>query len=238
MIEENKIPEEDISLEAIPANEESHMYETESFDDDYESSGLLTEEKYEVPESADAFVNTSEGKIVNKEDLTHFDMIKAIAKENGTELKEPARNCDHCYERGYEGIDVQTKMPIPCRCLFRGRNAEADEAYDSSKMNKKISRTQKRKMSHSLKKYFKIQRKVMKKRLDDGKPFTSEDDKEENKPSNQLINKVLKEYLKQKSLKNTSIAMKMTLTETKKIIKENKNKLEKIQSKVIKEKHE
>ena len=245
MSEENtdKLPEEVKTIEESNVVEEHHqssedsqMFEPESFDDEYESGeGLLTGNQYDIPDSADTFVDTTDGKVINKEDLTPFDMIKAIAKENGTELKKPANGCKHCYGRGFEGLETLTKMPIPCRCLFRGRNDESDEMYDSQKMNKKISRAQKRRMAMALRKHFEMQRKVMKRRLAEGKSFTSEDE-EESKPTNQLVNKVLKEYLKQKSLKKTSIAMKMTLTETKKIIKENKSKLEKIEKKKVKEK--
>ena len=30
---------------------------------------------------------------------------------------KPKRNCNHCYGRGYFGIDIKSTFYIPCRCI-------------------------------------------------------------------------------------------------------------------------
>jgi hypothetical protein len=91
-------------------------------------------------------------------------------------------------------------------------------------MNKKINRSQRRRMAKFLKKNFEIQRKSMRKKLQEGKDV----DEEPTKPSKQQINKVLKKYIELNSYKKTAISLGLTLTKTKNIIKENRKKLEKM----------
>jgi len=216
---------EEIEQEHFLIEDDSNI--ENNFDDNYDDVGLLTGEQYDIPDDADAFIDTGDGNVIKKEDLTPLAIIKTIAKENGTKIKDPSRGCKHCYERGYEGMDSVTKMPVPCRCLFRGKSKnekESEGLYDASQMNQKISRDQKRRMLKAMKQSLKRQRKVIKNRKDEERVVLEEP----KKTSNQKVNKVLKEYIKLNSLKKTSISLKMTLTETKKIVKENKSKLEKM----------
>jgi len=229
MEEEKKIPDEEVVQpveEEIPEN--AHLYEPESFEDDYDSSGLLTGQKYDIPDSADAFVDTGEGKVINKEDLTPFEMIKAIAKQNNSEIEDPDKSCRHCYGRGYEGLDTKTKMPVPCRCLFRGRDEEADNLYEQNKMNRPISRGQKRRMAAMLRKHFKNQKRILKERSDEGKPINLDEEPQTEEISNKEVNQILKRYIKLKSFKKTAVSLDLTLTKTKKVIKENQEKLTKM----------
>jgi hypothetical protein len=88
-------------------------------------------------------------------------------------------------------------------------------------------------MAKFLRAAFRKDRKNAEKRLKAGQPIL-DSNKEVEEPSNREINKVLKEYTKKKSLKQTASSLSMTLTAVKKIVKENREKLEKIQKKETK----
>jgi len=230
-LEPEKNSEKKSKVDEVLDQEENQLFVPENFDDEYESGGLFTDAKYDTPDDADAFVETGEGKVIKREDMTPFEIIKSIAKENGTELKDPKESCRYCYGRGYEGLESVTKSPVPCRCLFRGKTKkekESESAYDSGKINRKITRSQKRAMARMLKKNFEIQRKIEKRRKKRG---TNGNTVELKEPSARHINKVLREYIKRESLKDTSTSLNLTLTETKKIVKGNKEKLEKLKVK-------
>lgn len=230
-LEPEKNSEEKSKVDEVLDQEENQLFVPENFDDEYESGGLFTGAKYDTPDDADAFVETGEGKIIKREDMTPFEIIKSIAKENGTELKDPKKDCKYCYERGYEGFETITKMPVPCRCLFRGKTEkekEAEGVYDSGRINGRITRRQRRAMARMLKKNFEIQRKIEKRRKERGTDSNTVELKE---PSARHINKVLREYIKRESLKDTATSLNLTLTETKKIVKGNKEKLEKLKVK-------
>jgi predicted HTH domain antitoxin len=192
---------------------------------------LLTTEKYDIPVDADVFIDTKGGDVTKKEDMTPWEIIKSMAQHNKVSIREPNNGCIHCYGRGFEGLDSKTKMPIPCRCIFRGRTEEQKnkESYFNSSIPKRISREQKRNMSKFIHKVFQNKRKEESKRAIDGLPprqYNETNETEES--SNREINLVLKEYIKNDSLKKTALSMKMTLTKVKHIVKENKEKLEKL----------
>lgn len=221
---EEQTPED---LQFMEPQESTDVSPEDSFEDEFESGDLLTNVNYDVPTNEDAFVDGSAGNIIKKDDMTPFEIIKAIAKENGVDIQDPSKGCKKCHGRGYEGFETKTKMPFPCRCLYRNRT-EIDKMnenlYDSEKMNKHISRAQRRRMAKFLKNNFKKQMKIMRKLKAEGKSF----DEEPKEPSARYINKVLREYIKLSSFKKTASSLDLTLTETKRIIKENKTKLEKM----------
>jgi hypothetical protein len=64
------------------------------------------------------YLDEEKGEIVDRADLTPWEMIESLAKQMGTELKEPKQSCKDCYGRGYTGIHVDTNTPIPCMCIF------------------------------------------------------------------------------------------------------------------------
>jgi len=193
-------------------------------DDIEESDGsLLTNSRYDIPDNADTFVDTKDGSVVKKEDMTPFQIIKAIAQQNSLSIKDPSKSCKNCYGRGYESIDSATKMPIPCRCLFRGKTDQekmAEAMYDSKKNNGRISRQQKRKMRKLLLNNYKLQKKFM---LNNHNKPIEEKTEEEN---NMEIDLVLTKYQELKSFKKTAIALNMTKTKVEKIIKESKSSKE------------
>jgi len=192
---------------------ETNIVEPESVEEESETGeGLLTGAKYEVPTDAGAFVDTKDGKVIKREDLTPFQLIKAIADQNGYKIKNPDKSCRHCYGRGYEALDSKTQMPILCRCLFRGRTLEekrSDELKDSKQIL--VTRAQRRKIAKSLLKQIRSKKNESKKESD-----------------NDYIDKILKQYIQLKSLKQTAKKMSLTLTEIKKVIKSNREKIEKL----------
>lgn len=214
---------------------ENNMFISEDFDEEFDSTGILTGEQYDLPTDADSFVDTDTGEVIKREDMTPWQIIKAIAKQNGTILQDPLKGCHHCYGRGYEGIDAHTKMPFPCRCLFRGKTdkeKEAENLYDQGRMTKTFSRDQKRRMKKALKNQFRQMRKSELRRIKNGlPPVMTEEQREKNKPDNREINKILKEYIKLDSLKKTAKSLDVTLSRVKNVVKNNKAKLEKMKKK-------
>jgi len=91
--------------------------EEEESTEEVEDGRLLTGQKYEAPVDKDKFVDTTKGELVDKSKLTDWDVIKAVAKQTNTEIRNPKSGCKHCYGRGYIGWDHKTKAPIPCRCI-------------------------------------------------------------------------------------------------------------------------
>lgn len=217
----NEVKEEtpvDTTIEDV--SKESQIIDSDSFDDEFESGeGLLTGAQYDVPDSADKFVDTKDGSVLDKKDLTPFQMIKAIAKQNNHSIKDPKDGCSKCYGRGYEGIDSETKMPIPCRCLFRGKTKtekDADIMYDNKNNPGKISRTQKRRMQQFLLKQFRIQKKSIRKVTDKKEEEPFEQTQEQKKA---YIDNIVKTYGEVKSFRKSAKILNITLTELKKIIK-------------------
>lgn len=210
--------------ESTDVSNPTNLIETDSSDDDFESGeGLLTDATYDVPDIADKFVDTKDGTVIDKKDLTPFQMIKAIAKQNNHTIKDPSKSCKKCYGRGYESMDTKTKMPIPCRCLFRGKSAEEKEAdlmYDSKNNPGKISRTQKRRMQRVLLNQFNFQKKLIRKITDKKENESVEQtDEQTDEQKKAYIDNIVKTYEEVKSLKKASKKLNITLTELKKIIK-------------------
>lgn len=44
--------------------------------------------------------------------------IKKSAEQVGLVLKNPEPNCPKCHGRGWTGVDVNTGIPVVCRCIF------------------------------------------------------------------------------------------------------------------------
>jgi len=204
-MEEEKLNEENIDT-VIP----------EDIENSEDSSGLLTGSQYDLPKDADAFVDAKDGKVINKEDLTPFEMIKAIAQQTNTIIRNPKKDCKKCYGRGYSGIESKTRMPIPCNCIYPPRpesTKENEKAYDSNKVNNKMNHYVRRKMKLSLKRDFKkyINR--------------SKDKPEEVELSEQEVNDFLVKYIELSSIKKTARHFGYTETKVKKILAKYKDKV-------------
>lgn len=229
--EEVKITEDDVKV----IDKENQMFTPESdYDDEFESTGLLTGEKYNVPTDVDGFIDSDTGEVLKREDMTPWQIIKSIAKQNNVQVREPSKGCNHCYGRGYESIESDTKMPVPCRCIFRGRTPvekQKEEYWDKSRMNQKVSRLQRRHMAKFLRSSFKKQRKDYIRKIQEGDQSESTTESEVKVPDVQEINKVLGEYIRLNSLQKTADSLKMTLTAVKKIVKSNREEIEKLKNK-------
>lgn len=124
------------------------------------------QQQYDLPESEDKFLDTAKGEVIEKEDISPFEIIKAVAEQTGNEVRDPRPSCKHCYGRGYIGRDAATKMPIPCNCIYPNRtpNEKVTEAlYDQNKINGRFNRKQRRRMMlHFNKELRKARRKAIK----------------------------------------------------------------------------
>jgi len=194
-------------------------------DDDYVSHDL-TDQKYDDIKTADQYVDVKAGNVINKDDLSPWEIIKMVAKDNNYIVQEPKKSCNHCHGRGYEGIVHDTKMPVPCRCIFppSSDSQKFQEAlYETDKMKGQVNHARKRKMV----KYFKTEEKRIKKIQ---RVVSKRVPSETNLEDTTLISKVFETYNNLKSLKDTAEKLNITLTAVKKILKNKKE--EKIESEV------
>ena len=86
-------------------------------------------QSYDLPEDKSGIMDTKTGDVISSDELTPLDVIKAVAKETGIELRDPNEGCKKCYGRGYIGRDSMTKQPIPCTCIYPAKS-EDDEIQD------------------------------------------------------------------------------------------------------------
>ena len=83
---------------------------------------------------------------------TPFERMKIVADNAGIDIKDPKKNCKHCYGRGYVGFvndpkdkDDKDKEPVPCHCIFTKKQIEAREPVYSRKQKRQIKRMQAKK---------------------------------------------------------------------------------------------
>jgi hypothetical protein len=135
--------------------------EEEENSDDIIDGKILTDQNYETPKDVDKFIDTSKGELVDKANLTDFDMIKAIAKQNNLEIRNPRKGCKHCYGRGFVGRDSKTKQPIPCSCIYLPKtpNQLAEEKMKDEKNG--TTPEKKRHMYKQLRKLIKSEKKKL-----------------------------------------------------------------------------
>jgi len=131
-------------------------------DDSFEDGRLLTGQKYENPKDVDKFIDTSKGELIDKGKLSEFDVIKAIAKQTGIEIKKPNSGCKHCYGRGWIGKDYITKAPIPCNCIYPPKT-HAQKIVEATTNGKKEMPKMNRKTIKQLRKLIKTEKKMVKK---------------------------------------------------------------------------
>lgn len=78
---------------------------------------MQEEVKYELPPQEEVVVS-NKGEVLDKKNLTPFQIIKLVAAQNQIEINDPNPSCKHCYGRGYLGVEHLTKKPVPCSCVF------------------------------------------------------------------------------------------------------------------------
>ena len=110
-------------------------------------------QQYAAPEDRDQFVDVEKGQVLNKDDIPPLEVMKALAARYKLEISDPSKGCGHCYGRGYTGKDLKTGAPIPCNCLFRGRDAK--KKYDdmqAAQVYGRWNRKQRRQMEKTISK--------------------------------------------------------------------------------------
>ena len=127
--------------------------------DAFDDGRLLTGQKYKEPEEKDKFIDTAKGELVDKTSLTDFDVIKAVAKQNNVEVRNPRSGCKKCYGRGFIGKDYVTKAPIPCSCIYPVKT-EDQKLKDYNQDQKNMPVKFNRKMLTQLKKLVKTEKKL------------------------------------------------------------------------------
>lgn len=101
--------------------------------------------EYDDIENESVIFDTESNKVLEKEDITPWDIIKTMAQTMGTPIRDPRENCVHCYGRGYVGFRAGTKEPVPCQCIFTDTQKEKDIPL-------KLNREQRRKLQKNFKK--------------------------------------------------------------------------------------
>jgi hypothetical protein len=136
--------------------------EEEESTEEVEDGRLLTGQKYEAPTDKDKFIDTAKGELIDKSKLTDWDVIKAVAKQTNTEIRNPRSGCKHCYGRGYIGWDSVTKAPVPCRCIYPPKTEDQlmQEAHIDQKNAPKVFN---KKTYKQLKKLIKAEKKLISK---------------------------------------------------------------------------
>lgn len=156
----NPNAEEELFDEYIPEDELEEEYE------DGEESSMYGED-YDLPESRDGFIDTQTGEVIDRENLTPWKIIKAIAAQTNTEIRDPKPCCKHCHGRGYEGIEFETKSPVPCRCIYPPKTDAQkfqESLYDSARVSGRLNRNQRRSMMKLMRKELRKQAKIIKRR--------------------------------------------------------------------------
>lgn len=101
--------------------------------DDYIEGGDEST-NYKVDHKKEALVNTASGEVTTPEQkpMTPWDLIVQTAKAMNVEIRDPKKNCKNCFGRGWTGIDVTTKNPVVCQCIFPTKTpAEKQKEYQS-----------------------------------------------------------------------------------------------------------
>jgi hypothetical protein len=103
--------------------------------------------QYNLPDQKESYVDIVKGEVVDKKDLSPYDMIKVVAQQNNVKLRGPQKGCKHCYGRGYVGFDAHNNQPIPCGCIYfpkSPKEKEMERMNDSKKYGVKLSRKERR----------------------------------------------------------------------------------------------
>lgn len=110
-------------------------------------------QQYAAPVDLDKFVDVEKGHVIGKDEIPPIEVIKALAARYKMQISDPSPGCHKCYGRGYISKDIATGAPIPCGCLFRGRDAKKQFAdMQAGQVYGRWNRDQRRKMERSIKK--------------------------------------------------------------------------------------
>lgn len=109
--------------------------------------------QYAAPEDRDQFVDIEKGQVVNKSEIPPIEVIKALAARYKLEISDPDKGCRRCYGRGYTAKEIKSGAPIPCQCLFRGRDSKKKYAdAQAAQVYGRWNRKQRRQMQKAVQK--------------------------------------------------------------------------------------
>lgn len=140
--------------------------EKELHNEEFVNNGVISYgQDYNLPESKEAYLDPTKGAIVDKKDISPFEIIKALAEQTGTIIQKPKSGCRSCHGRGYTSRDLKTQMPIPCACIYPTKNDNDkinEKLYDDKRVNERLNNAQRRNLKKALmkeqKKFLKIKK--------------------------------------------------------------------------------
>lgn len=165
--EDQNLKEEQEKLESTILDSVDNYANIEFDDEELEESSSLYGQQYDLPESKDGYIDTGTGEVIDRENLTPWEVIRAIAAQTNTKIREPRKGCRHCYGRGYDGIDVKTRSPIPCNCIYPDKTAAekmADSMYDGNRINGHVNRAHRRFIQQGFKRQLRQYKRMIKRR--------------------------------------------------------------------------
>ena len=113
-IEETKLP----TIEETTTEVEDVEYEVEEVDGESGEEGVIGEDYSDV-EKVVTYIDPTSGNVIDPDTLGPWEKIKFISTQLGQTIDEPKKNCKHCYGRGYTALDVNTKNPVACSCIYK-----------------------------------------------------------------------------------------------------------------------
>jgi len=72
----------------------------------------------QIPKAESLILDPATNEIKGESELTPWEKMVQSAETYGIKINDPKENCKKCYGRGYIGIDTNTRLPIPCKCIF------------------------------------------------------------------------------------------------------------------------
>lgn len=120
------------------------------------SLDIYNNDQYNLPDANNVIVDVKAKEIVKKEDLTPFQILKALALQMGVKVQDPKPGCKKCYGRGYTALDFETKSPLPCNCIYppKTENDKSNESVieNMATQGMKLNRLQRRNLQKSARK--------------------------------------------------------------------------------------
>lgn len=139
LISDEEFISKDENLEELEEELLEEDFDNEEDEDD-ENLEENYDQSYNVPKDQDAFINTKDGQVINRDDLSPLQIIQAIAQKSGIEINDPKPSCKSCHGKGYTGIDSETRSPIACKCIYSKEDLKKQKEEPSFKINRNIKR--------------------------------------------------------------------------------------------------
>ena len=155
----SSIPTDEIGtkIEQLSGSEDLVEYD----DPDEYVEGEDVETKYKVERKKQGLLNVATDDLQTSDERapsTPWEFIVQLAKELSVEINEtPKSGCRKCYGRGWVGMDVVSKNPVVCHCVFPVKTPNEKQLEMRSEAMKKVafsnmSRTERRNVASKNKK--------------------------------------------------------------------------------------